>query len=125
MIPVDGSLAAVKLVHVSGTVTCSKERQDSYTFWGCGYVTSLDIINTLITSSSNVILLPENQGQGQGYRIPGYHSNSSQLIFPDFQTPLPVSLGQELRLWYSEDWADGYEADNGGLTCADIYAKYI
>ena len=78
---------------------------------------------TVITNSSNHILLPDSKHIP--YRISGYHANSSELVFPDLPTPLPVTSGQELRLWYSEDWDDYYEEDNDGLTCADVYGKFM
>jgi len=77
----------------------------------------------VITDSSNHILLPENEQFP--FRIPGYHANSPELVFPDLLTPVPVSSGQELRVWYSEDLKDYYEGDNDGITCADVYAKFI
>ena len=123
-IPVSGSLEAVKLVHVSGTVTCGNKNSSNWSFWGCGIVNTLETITTVITNSSDYILLPQNQHLG--FKIPGYHSNSSQLVYPDFQPPLQVSSGQEMRLWYSEDWnVNGDESNNAGLTCADIYATIL
>lgn len=125
-IQVDGSLVAIKLVHLSGTLSCNKNRKGSYAFWGCPSLSNLDNINnvmTVITNSSNDILLPENKHLP--YRIPGFHANSSELVFPNLQTPLLVSSGQELRLWYSEDWNGNFEDDNDGVTCADIYAKFM
>jgi len=118
-IPVSGSLVAVKLVHVSGTVSCYTADGDRWSFWGCGG----ESIVTLITDSSDNILLP--QSQQHVFVIPGYHTNSPQLVFPDIQQPLQVSSGQELRVWYGEDWNDGQESDNGGRSCADVYAKFV
>ena len=114
-IPVSGSLVAVKLVHVSGTVSCSTNNGDRWSFWGCGGKN----IATVITDSSDNIILPQNQQNV----FAGYHSNSPQFVFPDLQPPLQVSSGQQLRVWYSEDLSDGQESDNGGLSCADVYAK--
>jgi len=119
-IPVSGALVAVRLNHVSGTVSCSR---GSKSFWGCGTLPSLESIRIIITNSSDYALLP--QKPQVFYTIPGYNSNSPQLVFPDFQPPLAVYSGQELRVWYSEDWKDVHEGDNSGLSCADVYAKII
>jgi len=77
----------------------------------------------VITDSSDNIMLP--QSQQLIFNVPGYHTNSPQLVFPGFQAPLHVSSGQELRVWYSEDWNGGTEYDNGGLSCTDVYAKIV
>jgi len=69
------------------------------------------------------ILLP--QSQQHVFVVPGYHTNSPQLVFPDVQPPLQVSSGQELRVWYGEDWIDGSENDNGGLSCVGVYARIV
>ena len=84
-IPVSGALVAVRLNHVSGTVSCSR---GSKSFWGCGTLPSLESIRIIITNSSDYALLP--QKPQFFYTIPGYNSNSPQLVFPGFPTPLAV-----------------------------------
>ena len=116
-------MTAFKLIHLSGAVTCDKNREETYAFWGCPYVFNKLDMMIVITNLSNYLLLPEDKRFP--YRIPGYHANSSELVFHDLLTPLPVTSGQELRLWYSEDWNDQYEVDNDGTTCADVYAKFM
>ena len=113
---VSGSVDAVKLVHVSGSVRCGYGR---WSKWGCAGSPHL---STLITTSKNVILLPESKTPR--YKISGYDRDSKEIVFEDLSNPLLLSSGQELRLWYAEDWLDQSESDNGGKTCADVYAKY-
>ena len=116
-VEVGGSVEAVKLVHVNGAVSC---RSGDFSNWGCRVDNT---IHTSLTTSSNVILLPESELRF--YSIPGYTSNSKQIIFTGLTNPLLLSSGQELRLWYGEDFEDRWESGNKGMTCADVYAKYI
>ena len=115
-------MTAFKLVHLSGAVSCDKNHEDSYAFWGCPFFNNEDVM-TVITNSSNHILLPENKQFP--FRIPGYHPNSSELVFPDLLAPLAVTSGQEVRVWYSEDLSKFTVKDNDGITCADAYAKFM
>ena len=49
------------------------------TFWGCKREYGLDGITTLITNSSDYILLP--QIQKLQFKIPGYHQTQHSLFF--------------------------------------------
>ena len=110
-----GSIKAVKLLHLYGLVSCGR----GWTKWGCG----AKHLNVLVTSASNSILLP--MGKTNKYKLPGYHSNSTEVVFNDFPSPLQLSSEQELRLWFSSDYNDYQESHNGGTTCADVFAKYF
>lgn len=133
--PSSGRLAAIKLVHLYGYVSCSKHGNvDHWSYWGCGYSFSLtrDKVNVVITTSSNHIILPPNQflnggwlGSAKWHEILGYNSWSPELVFSVFSHPLRVSSGQQLRVWYGEDLVDLYETDNGGRVCCDVYARYV
>ena len=112
-----GSVEAVKLVHVSGSVSCGTGR---WSKWGCETGSPFA---TLLTTSSDVILLPESKQYW--YEIPGYNVNSGEIVFTSFSNPLLLSSGQELRLWYNEDLKNQSEHDNGGNACAEVYVKYI
>ena len=112
-----GFAEAVKLVHVSGSVSCASGK---WSKWGCG---PGGPFRTLVTTSTNLILLPESKELT--YRISGYDVNSKEIIFTKFSNLLCLSSGQELRLWYSSDLFNHSEHDNKGKSCADVYAKYI
>ena len=116
-VEVSGSVEAVKLVHVSGSVSCGS---GVFSNWGCSPGDAT--IHTVITTSSNVILLPESQQVW--YNLPGYDTSSKEIVFTGLSSPLLLSSGQELRLWYAEDYNNQYEANNAGMTCADVFAKY-
>ena len=80
-------------------------------------------IFVFLTDASNTILLP--MGQNSRYTLPGYDPQSSEIIFSGFPTPLYLSFGQELRLWYEEDYQNVSERDNNGTSCGDVFAKYF
>jgi len=128
-VPYGGKIAAVKLVYLSGYVTCAKSVLSHWSFWGCGdIVAGAKRIDVIITTSSNTIIMPVSpfltDPAGKWYELPGYNSFSPEIIPPRF-SPYSVSSGQELRVWYSEDLADSSESDNGGLVCCDVYGLYI
>ena len=63
------------------------------------------------------------------YRISGYTGNSRAMTFPlgnnaALRTHLCLFHTQELRLWYGEDLYGFTERDNGGRSCADVYAQH-
>lgn len=56
--------------------------------------------------------------------FPDTPRSSPELVLSFFH-PYSVHSGQELRLWYGEDFMNISEADNGGRACVDIYALYV
>ena len=71
-VEVGGTVEAVKLVHVSGSVSCRSGH-----FSNLGFEVA-DRIHSHLTTSSNVIVLPESQQHF--YSTPGYTSNSKESI---------------------------------------------
>ena len=129
-VPYGGKIAAVKLIYLSGYVTCSGHISH-WSFWGCGNHPSVrHHVSLAITTSSNALLMPPNQfftfqgGAGKWAQLPGYNSLSPEIILPRF-SPYSVSSGQELRLWYGEDLVAHTEADNAGLVCCNVYVLYV
>ena len=54
--PSSGKLAAIKLVHLYGYVSCDTHGDvNRWSYWGCGYYYSStrDKVNVVITTSSN------------------------------------------------------------------------
>ena len=113
-----GLIKAVKLSHLYGLVTCGT----GWMKWGC--VGNRERLNVLVTDASNSVLLPMGNIH-KNYKLLGYHSNSTVIVFNDFPSPLQLSPGQELRLWFTTDYNNYHESDNGGTTCADVLAKYL
>ena len=132
-VPSGGSLLAIKLVHVHGYVTCDKRRVHHWSFWGCNAHSSVGgHVDVVITTSTNRILLPPSQLIGQSWlarlkwhKIPGYNSLSPELVLSVFSSPLTVTSGQVLRLWYGEDLVNSSESDNDGTSCCDVFARFL
>lgn len=125
-----GKLAAIKLVHLSGSVSCDTRLGVSHwSFWGCGSHKHLkDHVDVTITTSSNHLISPPSQfmtyGGGKWSQIPGFNSFSPEIVLPFFPF-YSVNSGQQLHLWYGEDLVDQSEFDNGGTVCCDVYALYL
>ena len=120
-------LAAVKLVHLYGYVSCDTRHVSYWSYWGCGLY-GLGKINVVITNSGGQVLLPphefiEHHGS-KWSKVPGYESLSSELVL-SFFSPSHVNYNQELRVWYGEDLMNAGEADNGGTVCVDVYAIFV
>ena len=128
-VPSGGSLLAIKLVHVHGYVTCDKNKVYHWSYWGCGAHSGLsDHVDVVITTSTNSVLLPPSEFILSGTKwskIPGYNSLSPELVLSMFSSPLTVTSGQVLRVWYGEDLVNSSESDNGGTSCCDVFARFM
>ncbi|XP_068759950.1 uncharacterized protein [Montipora capricornis] len=130
-VPIGGRLASIKLVHFYGYVTCAKSNKKFWSYWGCStYVSSLkEMVNIVITNSSNHILLPSSQfmrNNNKWSSLQGYNSFSPEIVLSVFSDPSVVVKGQELRLWFGEDMVNSfYEGDNDGKSCCDVYARLV
>ncbi|XP_057315236.1 uncharacterized protein LOC130656407 [Hydractinia symbiolongicarpus] len=121
----DAVMTGMKLLHVGGDgVKCANNTP--LTKWGCNYasVFILDNIGIFITANRTILYPSREYEEKFGFsHIPGYNANSPYLIFN--ATNHTVYKGQELQLYYAEDYHDSYAHDNDGKSCADIYAKLI
>jgi len=79
--------------------------------WGCKIPTKL---TTLITNKKNEGIFPDYSKAS--YSLPGYHSNSSELVFRILYPHLKVTAGEEFRIWYRQDLLDCAEFENAGQT---------
>lgn len=117
----DGTVITLKLVYVSGFVTCNKNAHPYGSHWACQKGSK---IATIVTTATNDVIFPQNY-ERKAYSLPGYHANSSELVFNRLSPPLRVTAGDEYRVWYHEDFKEGEEQDNDGHTCIDVYALYM
>ena len=132
-LPSSGKLAAIKLVHLYGYVSCESSNPSHWSYWGCGHLhATKNHINVVITNAHNHIILPPNQllasggiAAGKWYNDVGYSSLSPELVLSVFSHTPPVSSGQEFRVWYGEDLVNWAEGDNDGKVCSDVYALYV
>ena len=126
--PKSGSLAAMKLVHVYGYVTCHTPAAHSWSYWGCDVSDKKDQIDVIITNSSDVLLPPSQlmtSSAEKWSKFSGYDDSSKELVLSVFSDPLSVTSGQELCLWYGEAFSQGSTSDNDGEVCCDVYARYV
>ena len=120
----------IKLVHLYGYVSCATSVDYYWSHWGCGYHSTggnQDYTRIALTTASDTILFPPSEIGRSDDRtlIPGYSSRSPELVMSIYDTPVSVSAGQELRLWYTEDLKNGFEGDNGGKVCADVFGYFM
>ena len=119
IVKAEGFVAAIKLVHYNGSVTCdkntiAKKPAEFNSKWGCAPSHPFlgeTSINTLVTTSSNKIVFPKDhhfthEHSNLWYHMEQFDSMSDVLVFQRFDDPLYVAPGQELRLWYGEDLKD-------------------
>ena len=101
-LPSGGGLAAIKLVHLYGYVSCDVRHPQHWSFWGCGQHSSLkQEVDVVITKSDDkqIILPPAefmkyNHQGGKWARVPGYDSFSKEIVLTPFGKPYPVVAGQ-------------------------------
>ena len=119
-------VSSFMLVHRSGKVSCSRRASRSFSYWGC--TPNHGTLLTLLTDQKNNILAPEASSvtrKSGHYSLAGYTSSSSALVFCAAKKPHCVFAKSQLRLWYGEDLFGYYEPNNGGRTCADVYALIV
>jgi hypothetical protein len=114
---------AVKLVHLSGYVSCHDENNATRSNWGCASTSGF--LNTIITNNTDQKILPQDEFitnvNSLAYGISGFDPQSAELVFKNFTTPLAVTVGQEYRIWYGQDLKNVSEANNEGTACVDVY----
>ena len=88
---------------------------------------------TILTNAKKEAFLPPNEDlrahyanddKKYFYSLNGSTHTSPELVFRDLPKRVSVSRGQELQIWYGQDWVDWSEDNNSGITCVDVYAWY-
>ena len=84
-------VAAVKLVHLYGYVSCDTRHVSYWSYWGCGsYGWRRGEINVVITTSGDQVLLPPHEfianKSAKWSKVPGYDSFSSELVLSSFSS---------------------------------------
>ncbi|KAJ7385553.1 hypothetical protein OS493_015131 [Desmophyllum pertusum] len=116
-IPRRGTIISLKLVYVSGYVSCLTGAIPQGSHWGCRNENEL---TTLVTNGRNEVIFPR-YNDNRSYKLRGYNFNSPELVFNVLSPPLSVATGEEFRIWYRQDLLNGSEHNNAGHTCADVY----
>ena len=116
-------------MHLYGYVSCDTRYSIHWSYWGCAYHGGIkQRVSVAITTSGNHILLPASQlapDPALWTTILGYDSQSPELVLSFFSHPRSMTSGEELRLWYGEDFSGITEGDNGGRVCCDVYGLFI
>ena len=131
-----GRVKTMKLIHKSGSLRCNRVDNDSY--WGCANNNYANKMMTIITKANGEAFLPPAEDlEGRNiknktcfnkkhcYSLKGFGHKSPELVLPNPPSPLSLSRGQELQIWYGQDWINCSEENNSGSTCVDVYAWYI
>ena len=85
LMPSSGRLAAIKLFHLYGYVSCKASDANRWSHWGCGG----DPLFVAVTTSTNYVLFPPNQfkDNSKEFRIKAYNSWSPGLVLSVFSHP--------------------------------------
>ena len=110
-----GFVRAFRMIHTGQKLGCTLSAKSN---WGCSnhhrtnmYVT--DLFNKVMYPSP---VLTKPYQSGGWYHLPGYYTNSRQLVFSDVGTRF-IYRNQDMRVWYGEDLYGYTESDNHGVTC--------
>lgn len=134
-IPTDGSIITFKLIYKYGHVNCFAPGLGLWlSRWGCNGLGRTHPMGALLTDSSRNRLLPKDRylfggsdcGTSQLYMLPWAGTESDELRFDNFPSPMPVSANQEYQIWFAEDLTGCNELDNGfEETCAEVHGLYV
>ena len=111
-----GNIITFKLTYKSGYVTCDARKSSFHSKWGCLWNRLIpNQMATLITDKNRNLLLPKSDFLSdyrdcKFYSLPWATTESPQLHFDNFSTPLMVETNQEFQIWYSEDLFNGVMA---------------
>ena len=130
---VGGNLIKMKLVHLYGYVSCTDgTKPELWSYWGCGYFDQKGIKDwsvVSVTYANNTVILPPEKLNRGSYKMalqPGYSSRDPEFVMSVFyDQKVLVTVGEEFRVWYSEDLFDIVEDDNSGKVCADVYGYFM
>ena len=140
--PYTGTVTAVQLHHVSGSVTCHGGASNN---WGCTAYDGAAFMVQMLRhddDGSESTVLPTNSTQnvteinddvpcssGHGcsvvyFSMNGFDLYSEVLTWRDPEADLVVSVTNTFSLQYHEGCCSYTDADNEGTSCADIYFQY-
>ncbi|XP_031558548.1 uncharacterized protein LOC116294986 [Actinia tenebrosa] len=132
-----GFLTAVKLVHLSGYVTCDSRTHQNDNNWGCKDRASVKDapLNTFVTDKNNKVMFPltgvfyneQYAKTSKYYGIQEYDPMSPDIVLQHgLNSPSDyVGPDSQLRVWYGEDLFNTNEGDNGGKACVDVFGYFV
>ena len=132
--PMEGFLVSIKLVHVTGHVSCNNRAPQYNKKWGCSRSHPLHggmPFNIVVTTGkNNSILYPKelflkDKKKSLWYDIPEVEPDSPELILGDSSYPHYVASGQELRVWFGEHLANTGERNSKGKVCITVKGWFM
>ena len=121
-----GIIYTFELVHLNGSVSCNRKFPPSY--WGCvhPYFGEERLLSTITFKNRSLLFLADYKKTGcdYHYKIKGVRVNETNLRFNILPSPISVFVGEEFQIWFTQDLMNCSEHNNGGQTCADVYALY-
>ena len=121
-----GIIYTFELVHLSGSVSCNLKQPPSY--WGCDlpYFGEERLLSTITFKNRSLLFLADYKKTDchYHYKIKGVSVNEPKLRFNILPSPISVFVGEEFQIWFTQDLMNCTEHNNGGQTCADVYALY-
>ena len=129
---ISGNITTFKLTCQHGHVTCHEADPSYQSKWGCLWPPLIpNQMATLITDNDRNLLLPTNDYRSNFlgctfYSFPWATTESPDLLFDNFSSPLMVESNQEFQIWFSEDLLRWGHSDNGlERTCVAVYGLYV
>ena len=124
-----GTLVWLKLIHVSGYLTCNKYRPEFKSQWGCNTGAPDDMtLATVVTTNDNHVILPKpgatKHNENWFYKLPSFDVNSPEIRLMDKSLGIRVFAGEVLKIMYGEDWKGVSFEDNEGTHCVRVIAKF-
>ena len=108
-----GNIITFKLTYKSGYVTCHSSNSSYQSKWGCLWNRLIpNQMATLITDKNRNLLLPKSDFLSdywdcKFYSLPWATTESPQLLFDNFSTPLTVETNQEFQSGTARTCANG------------------
>ena len=118
-----GKIKAIKLQHVSGSLTCKGVNPEDMSYWSC--ISNPKESATGITNNEDTPIFPASFGTGSLLEIEDHQIPEIILRTGDLQTPYYDAVkGEILKVWYYEDFIKGSDHDNSGTHCVNVNALY-
>jgi len=134
VLPFEGFLTSIKLVHVTGHVSCDKGAPQYNSKWGCSRKhpalgrTPFNVVIT--TGRQNGILYPRElfltgRREPLWYEIPDVDPDSPELVLGDSSYPYYVTSGQELRIWLGKDLRNSEKEKDAVKVCVNVKGWFM
>ena len=135
VIPLEGFLTSLKLIHVTGHVSCDSNAPQHNRKWGCSRshpTLGRTPFNIVVTAGKhNGILFPidlfmkDSKKESLWYDITDVDPDALELVLGDLSYPYYVTSGQELRIWLGKDYQNVGKVEVEGKVCFAVKGWFI